>query len=243
MVIWLLREATHVLVEAAAQLEGSTADRVHGALTSDRIHASADGRVRLSGFGVGAVDKSGPSDVSRVLELLEALVPEPRPAAIRALLTRVRSSDRRDLRALESGLSRVFYAELEGDDVVHGQDAVAAAVAKETGAATSVQTRPQEVDGSGELTRALEARKRPVMPQPLTVADQPTGLRHSAPKGNDPPARSTARRATKTRRSLGPVVTAVFWFTLGFVVAIGLVIVDRKVRTGQNSAIEVSSER
>lgn len=233
LAVWLVREATHILVETATQLEGSRPDRVHGSLNPSRIHLSEAGTVELSGFGVDPALDPGSSDIAALVAILAALVPAPRPEAVEALID---PASFRDLRALESGLSRVFYAEMDGDDVAHGQDALAEAVGAQTGVPTAVATKPQAVEPVGALTLALEARRRPVMPQPLTIADEPTGYRPD--QASSRPAKKPARsaRPASRRLSMGPVVTAIFWFTLGFVFAIGLVIAERTARPQQPAA-------
>jgi hypothetical protein len=183
------------------------------------------------------------------------------PRSVEALMQRAFSETDgfRDLGALEGALGRAFYGELGADDRTHGPGALAALVASLQPAVVarreSDRTDPEATPPvvPGDLTRALEARNRTVVPQPLAADDQPTGFgdrpafraatrpdassltsEHAPRRAAGPPPPSTGTGAPHSPplyvpvpRPPMPIAARLFWFALGFIAAILLVTAHR----------------
>lgn len=193
LALWAAREVARTAEELS--LDPS----VRRGVGAHQIHAGADGAIRLGAFELviapllGAPGPEGELEALGVLleallfagtgegQQLEATRKEvPLPAV--QLAQRCRNGGIKDLRAAESALSRLFYAELHGDDTIDGQDALATRV-KEVKAwldrgdagSTAVDEAPEDLlfatPAKGAFTRALESRNAPVVPQPLCSDD------------------------------------------------------------------------
>lgn len=224
--LWIARRIVRTLIETAPQLGRDDApDGVHGALEAHRVLIARDGAVKLTGFDPSLMARS---DVRAVANLIERAIGDD----LGALATRCR--DLAGLEALEALLDSTFYRDLDGDDEVHGESALAALVAHVAplaprGAPPTDETDPD--DPRGEFTRALAARNAPVVPQPLTMQDRPTGLREGPPIAMSPrvsPAKPRPDRgevdSTRPASAPSPWPQRMVWFTAGFVVAVLLMV-------------------
>lgn len=262
LAVWIARE----IARAWAELDVERGHRPAAVLDLDDLHFDAEGQVRLEAFalwvapalGGGAGAGSAAGAIGAILEALTRATVHSVPHAMTALLARCGPDGLlRDLRALEDALSRVFYAELGGDDARDGHVALASLV-KATMAASSdeVDTNDSAAAESpsaashprGHLTRALESRDAPVVPQPLSSDDYdvssvradtpsvpspmiaPNRLAHSPLVGPPAPPAALAPRPLPSSSSLSadeikrtrPAVAAL-WFALGFITALAVV--------------------
>ncbi|MCC7381717.1 MAG: hypothetical protein IT384_07785 [Deltaproteobacteria bacterium] len=183
--VWIARE----IARAWAELEVERGHRAPALLDLDDLHFDAEGQVRLEAFalwvgpalGAGAGAGSAAGAIGAILEALTRASVQSVPQALTALLARCGPDGLlRDLRTLEDALSRVFYAELGGDDARDGHLALASLVKSAVAASSdevdtndSAGTEPPSVDSRprGHLTRALESRDARVVPQPLSSDD------------------------------------------------------------------------
>ena len=223
--VWIARE----LVRLSSELRASSDRAGEGPPTrdgsiEDGVFLTRDGAVRVRACATAWLGAPADKVARDVLESLSRMTRgAARPPALERSLAPDRAAESlRDLQALERELSRIFYVELEAVDQDDGESGVAAAVRRLR--PRPLVSAPPELDAKTTepgLEGALAARRRTVVPRPLTAGDQPTEV-PPTPATNRAPANSPARR----RRWLGP---AARWFVFGFAVTLVLAWLVRQI--------------
>jgi hypothetical protein len=165
----------------------------------------------------------------------------------------------RELTLFESALARIFYRELGGDDRAQ-QVALRTMVAQTRSDAKEEPTLALRRE-KGAITKAIEARDQPVVPQPLSADDhdpsiplpavsakksaepaplvpiQPVPLPPGAPGPRPAGTSSQGGSFSSSFRSPHVAALAIFWFTIGFITALLCVLGARFAETHWSSDV------
>jgi hypothetical protein len=229
--VWLMRELVRVLNELSAQQKQThAAYQLSSGLNLSRIIASSTGQIKIMDL---ARTPASPQteQIDRVIEMLLALMKIAEPQVqvgdgsvqSREICAQITGAVYPDLNSLETALARMFYRTYLADDERHGRQQLKTLVTHIAGDPTRPKHQPalpdsptqeQLAPAKGELTRVLESRHEPVVPQALTNADRVTGLQTQS-SGY---ARTQSPGTVQTQIKRPP--SRIIWFTTGFVFAI-----------------------
>jgi hypothetical protein len=173
---WIARQLADALAHAESLGHG------HGRLSPKLVCITREANVRVD---FGAAMPKGGGDVQAIAAISTAMLGDQRtPEPLAACLERARTGGFNNVKTFAAALARIFYADLDGDDLKHGQDALrarAADVARELGIeGLDVLDAPTIEEPSrrpkGQFTQMLEQRAKPVEPSPLTPDDVGSGM-------------------------------------------------------------------
>jgi len=235
--IWLIRELVRVLNELRAQQSAGNPPpfQLTAGLSLERVVATHAGQLKIIDMAKGSATPVV-EQLDRMLTMLSSLfsvsdsqVPtKDGHIDSQALCSEITNRTYSGLDALETMLEKVFYRTYFADDEQHGAQELKKLVSKICGEPTQPKHIPKTTDKlaatKGELTRVLESRHQPVVPQALTYADRVTGLETRTTERAPEIQTLDAHKDRLSAPQASAQASRIIWFTIGFVCAIATMV-------------------